>query len=495
LALPHTEWPRRALGALSVWFFAVYGFVVVFRIAYPYQLELYEGVLVEQVLRILEGRALYAEPTIEYIPSVYPPLYFYLSAFLAKILGIGFLPLRLVSVLASLGAFFLVYLMVKKETGRKDLALAAAALLAAVYKINRDWYDIARVESLYLFWVLAVLYLVRFAKTSKGLALAGLCAGLAFLSKQTALAIFLPLFVYSVFVHRRRSLFLIGSAAAVIGLTTVYFENISGGWYTYYLFKVPAQHAASFMGERLWGFWLKDLLAGLPVAFPLALVFFFVKDPGIPKQTKLFYLCAAIGMLGMSWLGRLPVGGARNALFPAHAWVAVVLGLSAHTLIRGTQYLFLPGRLKEIGIVSPYYLLLALQLVLLIYDPFMRIPQKASYEAGRETVRRMAAVEGEVYAPSLPFVPRAAGKGSHAHPTLLKDIRGADPERGERLIEEARRRIRDGAYGAIFFEPNFFERPFGRAYVRGEPVSMDKPPRFWTHLLLDQVHIRHEPLA
>ncbi len=471
-----SEWPRRALGALSVWFFVVYGFVVIFRIAYPYQLELYEGVLVEQVLRILEGKALYAEPTVDYIPSVYPPLYFYLSAFFAKISGVGFFPLRLVSVLASLGAFFLVYLMVKKETGRKDLALAAAALLAAVYKINRDWYDIARVESLYLFWVLAALTMIRFAKTSKGLVLAGLCVGLAFLSKQTALAIFLPLFVYSIFVHRWRALFLIGSAAAVIGLTTAYFENISGGWYTYYLFKIPAQHAGSIMAERVWGFWLKDLLAGLPVAFPMALAFFFIKDPGISKQTKLFYLCAAVGMLGVSWLGRLPVGGARNALFPAHAWIAVVSGLSASAFL--VQ--------KKSAVV---YSLCAIQLALLIYDPLMRLPQKASYEAGEKTVQRMREAEGDVYAPSLPYVPRLAGKGSYAHPTLLKDIRGGDPERGERLIEEARRRISGGEYAAIFFEPSFFEKPFGKKYAKAEPVSLE-PVRFWGHLHLDKVYER-----
>lgn len=470
-----SEWPRKALTVLSVWFFAVYGLVVIFRIAYPYPLELYEGVLVEQVLRILEGKALYAEPSVEYIPSVYPPLYFYLSAFFAKILGIGFFPLRIVSVLASLAAFFLVYLIVKKETARKDLALAAAALLAAVYKINRDWYDIARVESLFLFWTLAALYALRFAPSAKGLTLAGLCAGLAFLSKQTALAVFLPLFVYSVSVHRWRAFFLIGSAAAVIGLTTVYFERVSGGWYTYYLFKVPAQHAASFMGERVWGFWVKDLLAGLPIAFPFALGLLFIKRPGLPGHAKFFYLCAAAGLLGTSWLGRLPEGGARNALFPAHAWIAVVSAITAAAY----------GDKRKNAVI---YLLLALQLVLLIYDPFMRMPQKASYEAGRETVRRMAAVEGEVYAPSLPFVPRAAGKGSHAHPTLLKDIRGADPDRGGRLIEEARRRIRDGAYGAIFFEPNFFDRPFGKKYVRAEPVSAE-PARFWGHLHLDTVYI------
>ena len=126
--MPSSEWPRRALAALGVWFFAVYGLLVLFRIFYPYPLELYEGVLAEQVLRILEGRALYAAPSIEYIPSVYPPLYFYLSAFVAKFSGMGFFPLRLVSFLASLGAFFLVYLLVKRETGNKGIALASAAL-------------------------------------------------------------------------------------------------------------------------------------------------------------------------------------------------------------------------------------------------------------------------------------------------------------------------------------------------------------------------------
>ncbi|MGH7197221.1 MAG: ArnT family glycosyltransferase [Candidatus Omnitrophota bacterium] len=474
--MPPPDWFRKALTALSVWFFFIYGVVVFFRLWYPYSLELYEGVMAEQVLRILEGRVLYVEPSLEYIPSVYPPLYFYLSALVAKFSGIGFFPLRLVSFAASLGAFFLVYLLVKKETGNKGIALASAALLAAVYKINRDWYDIARVESLFLFWTLAALCGIRFAKTAKGLALAGLCAGLAFLSKQTALVIFLPLFFYSIFVHRGRSFWLIGTAAAVIGLTTVYFERVSGGWYAYYLFKIPGQHAASFIGDRVWGFWLKDLLAGLPIAFPLALVFFFGKDPGLPAKTKFFYICAALGMLGVSWLGRLPEGGARNALFPAFAWVAVVSGLSAAAFL---------AKGKDTAV----YFLCALQLALLLYDPLMRLPTRESYQAGENTVKRMAQAQGEVYAPSLPFVPRLAGKRSYAHPTLLKDIRGADPERGEQLIAQTRQAFKDGKFAAIFFEPNFFDQPFGKNYVKAEPVSLTGA-RFWAHLNGDKVYER-----
>ena len=107
---------RWVVSALAVGLFAVYLAIVPARIAYPFELEWMEGACVDHVRRVLAGQPLYVAPSLDFVPFVYPPLYFWLSAALARVTGIGFLPLRLVSSVSSLGCFALIFLMVRRQT-------------------------------------------------------------------------------------------------------------------------------------------------------------------------------------------------------------------------------------------------------------------------------------------------------------------------------------------------------------------------------------------
>jgi len=92
------------LGLVAAVAIAVYVVLAVRRAAYPFQLEWLEGGAVEHVRRILQGRALYPAPSVDFVAYPYPPLYLLLSALVALVTGVGYLPLRLVSVAASLGS-------------------------------------------------------------------------------------------------------------------------------------------------------------------------------------------------------------------------------------------------------------------------------------------------------------------------------------------------------------------------------------------------------
>ena len=50
------------------------------RIFYPFDLEWMEGGMLLHGLRVMEGKNLYVEPTSEFIPFIYPPLYSWLLA-------------------------------------------------------------------------------------------------------------------------------------------------------------------------------------------------------------------------------------------------------------------------------------------------------------------------------------------------------------------------------------------------------------------------------
>src|SRR5215471_4647185 len=88
---------RVVLVVMAVGYLLLYVVLAVIRMRYPFELEWMEGAMVEQSLRVLEGRPMYAPPTVEYVGFVYPPLYFVLSALVSWVTGPGFLPLRLVS--------------------------------------------------------------------------------------------------------------------------------------------------------------------------------------------------------------------------------------------------------------------------------------------------------------------------------------------------------------------------------------------------------------
>jgi hypothetical protein len=95
----------------------VYLFVALHRIGYPYELEWLEGGAVEIASRVAHGQAIYVAPSIHYVPYPYTPLYFWVTGTVARFTGVGFLPLRLVSLLSSLGACGLLARIVWRETG------------------------------------------------------------------------------------------------------------------------------------------------------------------------------------------------------------------------------------------------------------------------------------------------------------------------------------------------------------------------------------------
>ena len=117
-----------------------------------------EGASFLQVLRILSGHPLYTQPSIEYIPLIYPPLYFYVSALVAKIMGVGFMPLRLVSVLAFIGCLLFVYRIIELITKNNHVSLIGVGFFAATYPLSGAWFDIARVDTLFVFFCIAAIY-------------------------------------------------------------------------------------------------------------------------------------------------------------------------------------------------------------------------------------------------------------------------------------------------------------------------------------------------
>src|SRR5881397_1430030 len=74
--------------AVAVLFILVYVVVAALRMGYPYELEWMEGGAVDHVRRLLDGKPIYVAPSLDFIPYIYPPFYFLLSAGASWILGV-----------------------------------------------------------------------------------------------------------------------------------------------------------------------------------------------------------------------------------------------------------------------------------------------------------------------------------------------------------------------------------------------------------------------
>lgn len=464
--------------ALALYFISAYVVLAVLRLRYPFELEWMEGGMVDQVLRILAGRKIYVPPHFDFVPFGYPPLYFYLSALFAKVLGPGFVALRLVSLLSSLGSLFLIFRIVRRETGAAAFGLAAAGLFAATYNLSEAWFDIAKVDSLFLFLLLLGIYLLRFQDSRGGYAWAGTVLALSFFSKQTALVIALPLLLGTVALKKKRGLIPVATMLALAAGGSLLLDRLHQGWYNYYIFQLPKMRlAVNFDAKRIAGFWTADIFGPFFPAVLIAAFYLLYPRPGRKGQSRAFYLLAAAGMLGGAWFSRLETGAFHNVLFPAYAIIAVLFGLGLHRLTEVFSELHWE---KRAGLKAAATILAGTQFFLLLYNPLALVPAKADRAAGWEMIRKISAMSGEVLLFDHGYLPVMAGKSTHAQACAINDIYRADRGPvGLGLRAEIKRDLQAKRFSHVILEhPHWFKKYLDDDYRIKEPVFSNRK-LFW----------------
>ena len=220
------------------------------RAGFPLDLEWMEGGVLLHAQRIAQGKGIYVEPSLDFIPFLYTPLYPALLALLSFVLPLGYLLGRLVSIAAFTGALALVVVTCLGETqdrGRRVLAvlagIAGAGTIAASFAFTGFFYDLVRADSLLLVLEALALWLALRGQGWKSAALAGVFIALGFFAKQTATIMGAALGLGLLVANFRRGI-VYGLAAAVtlaagIGLLV----KTSKGWFWTYIFKLHQSHA------------------------------------------------------------------------------------------------------------------------------------------------------------------------------------------------------------------------------------------------------------
>jgi 4-amino-4-deoxy-L-arabinose transferase-like glycosyltransferase len=464
---------RYVLLCVALSYIAIYVVLAVLRIQYPFELEWMEGGSVDHVRRILAGDRLYVKPTLEFVTYIYTPLYFYLSSAVSWVLGIGFLPLRLVSFLSSLGCFAVIFLIVRRETGATYAGVLAASLFAATYRLSGAWFDIARVDSLFLLLLLLAVYVIRFSVSNRAYVLAGILLWLSFMTKQTALIIALPLMLHAAYRNWRRSCYLISTVIATVAVSTLALDHIHDGWYMFYIYDLPRGH--EIIPGLFLHFWLKDLFLPLPVACALCGSYLFAGLRHANRGRMLFYPVLALGMLGGALSSRLHLGGYDNVLFPAYACVAIVFGLAVYRIsgLLGGQHT--AGARLGVILITVSCLI---QFGILKYDPVDQVPTSKDLLAGRELIDMISRVEGEVLIPDHGFLPYMAGKRTYAHRMAIYDVLRGSEEVREDLIADIRAAVSQGKFSIMILDTHWRREDIEGYYSCHAPIFIDQDA-FW----------------
>lgn len=512
-------WPAQGLQRLlrgltlllSVVFVLLFLLVAYRRLHYPFEVDRMESGMMTSVWRLRHGYALYSPPSLQWAPFLYAPLFFYTAAAMSKLVGVQYAALRLVSILATLGSFGLIYALVRVETGRRWMpAVFSIGLFACLYPYVLGWYDVGRVDALSLFLFLAALLATRRSRP----VLAAMLWLLAFLTKQTFLPLGLALFLME---WRRPKRMLTGMVLylLLVAGSFAWLQHTSGGWFRYYAFGTAGVIKWSFHTAVMFPF--TDLLGPLPIACGLILLAALCTRVPWREAEGSYFAVVTFFLTGAIWFVRAHVGANVNAIIPLYAWLAVLAGIALDRLLTRTganSSTDDAGSLVDVGMADPsvradptgfpaqagtvvqsndaslvragLWLLAAVQLLSHLYRP-AEIPT-GNLAARMAFVAALRATPGDVWVVDHSFDAILAGKPVHADMDALDAVlgRGYAP-----AVEQFRALSRRGAWTAVVldrdaaaYQPEglFTRPPFAATYrLRaiapggGAPGDLDQP--------------------
>jgi hypothetical protein len=365
----------------------------------------------------------------------------------SKVVGVGFFAPRLLSFVASLATMGVLGIAVRKETGRFSAGLVAAGLYALAFRATGDWYDLARVDSLFVLLSLCTLLAGRTATTWRSGAWVGVLGFLAFFTKQSAAFAIGFAMLYLLARRPRAGASAIAVAVALTGISTVVLDALTGGWYRYYVFdELPSQ-----------GISMKGLLAfwrGLwHVAYPeatvgmIGLLVVLVGWRGAAARFGAgYWLAAAAGLLGASWVSKQHVGGYLDVLMPAYVALALGGGLAwgwalGPALSPGPATAVPRWRSTSrmaVAIVLPVGIIaaLALQFNDAWYPIERQIPTVADAQAGQALLALLKRIPGNVIVLNHPWYATEVGKGAAGQGEAIRDIIRGGPSTARTTLEK-----------------------------------------------------------
>ena len=428
-----------------------YLYVAFRRITYPYDLDFIEDNMLMQAIQVSLGKPVYVPPNADFVPQVYMPLYTALSGWIFKVITPSYLPLRLISFSATILTAIMIFSISRRISNNSGIACCAAGLFLAGYRTTGGWYDLARVDALYVMLTLSGTSLLVYGKENRfKLPFVGFILALAFLTKQNGLFFAFVVTVYLAFTAGWQVLTFAISFTLVSVIPVLYLNQVSQGWFSIYVFKIAYlspidfHRVATTLKDDLFG-----SMIGLTIPFIIAVVSLIWHERGKSALIEPWnwFIGAA---LFISIAGRASVGGNRNNFMPAYTFLCIAPALAAReTRLWRDRW--------QVHARSGLFLLIIIQFVLTSLIPKYPvgfIPTSSMKIAGDRLIQHIASVHGPVLVLMHPYYALLAGKEPAVDIQMLwhTRLRGEEP-----LPDDFVKRIQNHYYSAIISDESTFE--------------------------------------
>ncbi len=483
-------------------------FTALSRRNYPFELEWMEGAMLDVVRRIMAGKPIYTAPSLDFVPFIYPPLYWLVGGAASLFLGLGLPTLRTVSLLATIGTSSFLGLWVFRETGSRYWSWVSGITFLGTFGFAGYWMDLARVDSLSVFMTVLGLFLLRRAQSVGLGALAGMVLAAAVHAKQTAAIAALPILLFGWSCGngnedgpqsspgRIHAGLLAGFGLGLL-VPGIWWTWRTEGWYWWFVYSLPRLHEFEFIG--LLDFFLEDLI---PLGTALILgVVFFARSPDASRcGSRTFAALSVTGLIGAAWQSYLHLGSYRNVLLPACAALSLLGGLGGHSLETSIEISENSGLPRQLRLALAGRLLLIagflVQAWRLWFAPFPLIPGREDETAGRRFLEMLNGEKGRVLLPYHGGYLPMAGKEPCAHHMAICDVLRAGASQGRAaLLADIHQALAEGRFSALITDEPWFPEQFDRFFPdrseitnQGElflpPVGMRVRPTFIARPLL-----------
>jgi hypothetical protein len=370
-------WAWRALALVALLAAAGWLYSAITQVIFRGDISGWEGAIVDHIRRVVEGKPLYAQPSLDFTPLLNGPKNYRISAALAWSGDIAFVVPRGVSLVSSLVSGFCLAALVRRQTGQWRAGIIAAGLFFIAAPFADSWYAFAHVDALQLAFFLLALLLWSGQRAPWSLTACGLALAAAVLTKQSAVLIALAIGLDGLLFRRRDLAVVVLGAFAIFLPAVLWLAWHSGAWAWHFLVVMPQKFGLQFDLLAAPVLYLKRFAPGVLLA---ALAAALLLKRGNPLRPSLLLL---IALIGVGWLSRLHPGSGWNGVMPLLGGLALLMGLGAGWAMREPRALW-----RWIGVT-----VFGLQFALLAYDPRRSVPPgelTQSLEEARQAVTQLS---------------------------------------------------------------------------------------------------------
>lgn len=440
------------------------------RLDAPFDLEWLEGGMLIEARRFWSGAGLYTAPEFEYVPLIYPPLYFVL---LGPVMlfepATQYLLARLISIVCLCATQYCLWRICAPRYGRAT-ALVLAAVPLSFFAPSGFWLDNIRVDNLYLLLIFASMaVLLSEMSEGKRVVLSSLFFVAALFGKQSTLVLFPVLSIYWLLGGRvwravQQSALIAGFTAGIILMA----QFFSDGYFWEYVWVIGRSHGyyyddfglalAAHIRQQYFSFpYLADLqwwvLAGIAVGLVIAGLHIRRRGDALrswlegrlwPERIQVDGFLGALGCgllvmtallathVGSYWNNNLPglYGFMLLALVSVRLVVFVGIALlrfgqARSARIRSALRFMGPRSLALLRWVAPVLLLsIAAQNYNTPLRQFMPLPAlSAEMRTERQILNQLIERAGPALYPEQPPAAYISGVPEHYHGMALADLR------------------------------------------------------------------------